>query len=252
MVDTETARMIVGFVDLFVDSHWCLRVRGNMIILVTMYGNHFWKTLFVITPTFITICKKKTAEGFKPDPYVVAVLNCAIWVFHGLIPVLRNSQLVVLVSAFGLLLELIYVGIFFVHSPWNRRRNILIALLVELIFMAALVAIALKLGLSSAFVEMLCMVFTIAMYISPLTIMHRVIQMKSVKYMPFYLSLAIFLNGIIWTVYALLKFDFFVLVANGLGALSGLVQLILYAKYYRTTKWDELEKPASKIGFSSA
>lgn len=35
----------------------------------------------------------------------------------------------------------------------------------------------------------------------------RVIQTKSVKYMPFYLSLANFANGIIWSLYALLKFD---------------------------------------------
>lgn len=31
-------------------------------------------------------------------------------------------------------------------------------------------------------------------------------------------------------------------IPNGLGSLSGLVQLILYATYYRTTNWDEDEK----------
>lgn len=40
----------------------------------------------------------------------------------------------------------------------------------------------------------------------------RVIQTKSVKYMPFLLSFANFANGIIWTTYALLKWDPFIVV----------------------------------------
>lgn len=110
--------------------------------------------------------------------------------------------------------------------------------------------------------------------------------------MPFYLSLANFANGLIWAVYALLKFDINVLVnsqnllslhyrpwflseshtesgiypvlqshlfiffskkvPNGLGAISGLVQLILYAAYHKSTDWDEEpEKPAANVELSS-
>ncbi|KAK3440033.1 hypothetical protein EUGRSUZ_B00360 [Eucalyptus grandis] len=234
MVDTETARTIVGIV-------------GNVI----SFG------LFLSPiPTFITIWKKKTASGFKPDPYVATVLNCAMWVFYGMPFVHPDSLLVVTINGFGFCLELIYVGIFFIYSPWKRRRNILLALLVELIFMVAVVAITLLVlhttGRRSTLVGILCIIFNIGMYTSPLTIMRRVIQTKSVKYMPFFLSLTNFLNGVIWAVYALLKFDPFVLVPNGLGALSGLVQLILYATYYRTTKWDEPEKPTSEVEISGA
>ncbi|WZZ12451.1 hypothetical protein YC2023_105540 [Brassica napus] len=53
-----------------------------------------------------------------------------------------------------------------------------------------------------------------------------VIKTKSVKYMPFFLSLASFMNGVVW-------------IPNGLGSLSGLVQLILYATYYKTTNWND-------------
>ncbi|XP_010045563.2 bidirectional sugar transporter SWEET5 [Eucalyptus grandis] len=234
MVDTETARTIVGIV-------------GNVI----SFG------LFLSPiPTFITIWKKKTASGFKPDPYVATVLNCAMWVFYGMPFVHPDSLLVVTINGFGFCLELIYVGIFFIYSPWKRRRNILLALLVELIFMVAVVAITLLVlhttGRRSTLVGILCIIFNIAMYTSPLTIMRRVIQTKSVKYMPFFLSLTNFLNGVIWAVYALLKFDPFVLVPNALGSLSGLVQLILYATYYRTTKWDEPEKPTSEVEISGA
>lgn len=41
-----------------------------------------------------------------------------------------------------------------------------------------------------------------------------VIQTKSVKYMPFYLSLVSFLNGVCWTAYSLLRFDLYILVRH--------------------------------------
>lgn len=57
------------------------------------------------------------------------------------------------------------------------QRNILLALLVELIFMAAVVVIAVltlhTTGKRSILVGMLCIIFNIAMYTSPLTIMVR-------------------------------------------------------------------------------
>ena len=39
-----------------------------------------------------------------------------------------------------------------------------------------------------------------------------VIKTKSVKYMPFFLSLASFMNGVVWVIYACLKFDPYILV----------------------------------------
>lgn len=42
----------------------------------------------------------------------------------------------------------------------------------------------------------------------------KVIKTKSVKYMPFPLSLGNFLNGVIWVIYALIKFDIFILVRS--------------------------------------
>ncbi|URE47808.1 hypothetical protein MUK42_15335 [Musa troglodytarum] len=62
-----------------------------------------------------------------------------------------------------------------------------------------------------------------------------VIQTKSVEYMPFTLSLASFLNGACWTTYSCLPFDINLFIPNGLGALFGFLQLILYACYFKST-----------------
>lgn len=193
-------------------------------------------------------------QEFKPDPYVATVLNCAMWVFYGLPIVHPDSILVVTINGTGFLIEVIYVSIFIIYSHWGMRRKIFIALFVEAIFMAVVVIITMAAFHThesrSMIVGLLCIVFNILMYTSPLTVMKRVIQTKSVKYMPFTLSLANFANGLVWMTYALLKFDPYILVPNGLGAVSGVVQLVLYATFYRTTNWDEDEKPSSNVQMS--
>ncbi|XP_023520311.1 bidirectional sugar transporter SWEET5-like [Cucurbita pepo subsp. pepo] len=220
MVSTAAARTVIGII-------------GNVI----SFG------LFMSPiPTFTQIVKRKAVEDFKPDPYLATILNCAMWVFYGMPFVHPDSILVVTINGIGFFIELAYVSIFFIYSPWIKRRKMLIVLLIESIFFAAVVLITLLVFHTtisrSYFVGILCIIFNIGMYTSPLTVMRLVIKTKSVKYMPFTLSLANFCNGIVWAIYALLKFDPNVLIPNSLGALSGLIQLILYATYYRTTNWD--------------
>jgi len=63
-----------------------------------------------------------------------------------------------------------------------------------------------------------------------------VIQTKSVEYMPLFLSLASLVNGICWTAYALIRFDLYITIPNGLGVLFAVAQLVLYAMYYKNTQ----------------
>nr|ACF85395.1 unknown [Zea mays] len=74
-------------------------------------------------------------------------------------------------------------------------------------------------------------IFSICMYASPLSIMRLVIKTKSVEFMPFLLSLAVFLCGTSWFIYGLLGRDPFIIIPNGCGSFLGLMQLILYAIY---------------------
>ncbi|KAL3720244.1 hypothetical protein ACJRO7_005127 [Eucalyptus globulus] len=234
MVTAETARNVVGII-------------GNVI----SFG------LFLSPcPTFYRIVKNKSVEEFKVDPYLATVLNCIFWVLYGLPFVRPDSILIATINGVGLVLELIYICIFFFYAPNKERKKVIYWLCGEVIFIAA-VSLAILLVFHDhkrrilAF-GIICDVFNIIMYSSPLTIMKKVITTKSVEYMPFYLSLANFLNGCVWTAYALIKLDIFVLVSNGLGALSGAVQLILYGWYFRSTPRDEkvVELKASQIQLS--
>ncbi|GMN41204.1 hypothetical protein TIFTF001_010420 [Ficus carica] len=233
MVSAEAARNVVGIV-------------GNVIsfglFISPVYSPSPSLSLSLspsMCPTFYRIIKRKTVEEFKPDPYLATVLNCLLWIFYGLPFIHPDSLLVVTINSVGLALELIYLTIFFIYAKNNGRKKVALALAFEVAFFAAIVLISLLVLHGTTFrslvVGILCDIFNVIMYLSPLTIMRKVINNKSVEYMPFYLSLANFLNGSVWTAYALIKFDIYVLVSNSLGAFFGAIQLILYAVYYKST-----------------
>lgn len=64
-----------------------------------------------------------------------------------------------------------------------------------------------------------------------LAVQKTVVTTKSVEYMPFLLSFFLFLNGGVWTLYAVLVQDWFLGVPNGVGFILGTAQLVLYAIY---------------------
>ncbi|CAE6255571.1 unnamed protein product [Arabidopsis arenosa] len=228
MTDPHTARTIVGII-------------GNVI----SFG------LFCAPiPTIVKIWKMKSVSEFKPDPYVATVLNCMMWTFYGLPFVQPDSLLVITINGTGLFMELVYVTIFFVFATSSVRRKITIAMVIEVIFMAVVIFCTMYFlhttKQRSMLIGILCIVFNVIMYASPLTVMKLVIKTKSVKYMPFFLSLANFMNGVVWVIYACLKFDPYILIPNGLGSLSGIIQLILYITYYKTTNWNDEDEDNEK------
>ncbi|CAH8267008.1 unnamed protein product [Arabidopsis lyrata] len=207
-------------------------------------------------PTFITIYKKQKVEEYKADPYLATVLNCALWVFYGLPMVKPDSLLVITINGTGLAIEMVYLVIFFFFSPTSRKVKVGLWLIGEMLFVGIVATCTLLLfhthNQRSSFVGIFCVIFVSLMYIAPLTIMSKVIKTKSVKYMPFSLSLANFLNGAVWVIYALIKFDLFILIGNGLGTVSGAVQLILYACYYKTTPKDDEDEEDHEENLSKA
>ncbi|KAL6848854.1 hypothetical protein ACP4OV_021437 [Aristida adscensionis] len=208
--------------------------------VVGIIGNVISFGLFLSpVPTFVKIVKKRDVEEFVPDPYLATFLNCALWVLYGMPFVHPNSLLVVTINGTGLAIEVAYLSVYFACGPRPRRVKMAGVLAAELAFLAAFAA-GVLLGARtherrSLIVGSLCVFFGTLMYAAPLTIMRQVITTKSVEYMPFTLSLVSFLNGICWTTYALIRFDIFITIPNGMGALLGAGQLILYFCYYRST-----------------
>ncbi|KAM5581615.1 bidirectional sugar transporter SWEET6b-like [Rosa sericea] len=233
-------------------------------VVVGVIGNVISAGLFLSpVPTFLQIWRKKDVEAFDPKPYLATVLNCLFWCYYGMPFVNPNSILVVTINGAGLVIELIYLAIFFLYAPAKGRKKVTTYLVCEFVFFAAIVAVTMltisehktvmNRPLRAVVVGIICDVFNVIMYSAPLFIVRKVIKTKSVKYMPFLLSLANFLNGCCWTAYALIgKVDYFILISNSLGAIAGASQLIVYARYYKTTpKEDPSSKPTNEVQLST-
>ncbi|KAI4315554.1 hypothetical protein L6164_028350 [Bauhinia variegata] len=222
---------------------------------VGILGNVISAFLFLSpVPTFVRICKKGSVEQYSPVPYLATLANCMVWTLYGLPMVRPNSLLVVTINGAGCVIEIIYVLLFLMYSDRRKRQRLklLLFLLLELIFVALLSFFALTLlhthKKRSAVVGTVCILGNIMMYASPLSVMKLVITTKSVEYMPFFLSLASFGNGVAWTTYALIRFDPFITIPNGLGTLFSVAQLILYATYYKSTKRQMAERKGKSQG----
>lgn len=219
-------------------SHLVTTIRN----VVGITGNVISLFLFLSpVPTFIRIWKKGSVEQFSPAPYLATLINCMVWVVYGLPMVHPNSTLVVTINGTGTAIEIVYLTLFLIYCHDKKKRvKVMLIVLVEIIFIAGVTALVLIIAHTtqrrSMVVGIIAILFNIMMYAAPLSVMKLVITTKSVEYMPFFLSLASFANGVAWTAYAFLPFDPFIAVPNGLGTLFSLAQLLLYATYYKSTK----------------
>ncbi|PQQ15757.1 bidirectional sugar transporter SWEET6a-like [Prunus yedoensis var. nudiflora] len=209
MVTADAARNVVGIIGVEYKSK-----IGNIHDLAwEKEWNHGFGP-----PTFYRIIKKKTVEEFKPDPYIATVLNCLFWCLYGMPFVHPDSLLVVTINGVGLVLELAYLAVFFIYAQSKGRKKVAFGLGFDVVFFVAIAAISLTAlhgtKKRSLMVGIVCDIFNIIMYGSPLTIM----------------------------------------VSNGLGAVSGAIQLILYAAYFKSTPKDDEDlagKPTTEVQLSN-
>ncbi|KAI3820092.1 hypothetical protein L1987_13950 [Smallanthus sonchifolius] len=157
------------------------------------------------TITFKRILNNKSTEEFSGIPYPMTLLNCLLSAWYGLPFVSENNTLVTVINGTGAGIEAIYVLIFVIYAPKKEKLKVL-----------GLVTFVLAAFSTVAVVSVAAL---------------HVIRTKSVEFMPFFLSLFVFLCGTSWFIFGLLGNDPFVYVCNGFGSVLGALQLILYAIY---------------------
>ncbi|KAI3978426.1 hypothetical protein MKX01_013224 [Papaver californicum] len=186
-----------------------------------------------IVSNFISCCLFLSPD-FSPCPYLVTVLNCALWVYYGKIT--PDSLLVITINGAGLAMELIYVAFYLIYANRKQRFGVGIWSLAEIvIYLAVVLSLSLipmpKSSRDTA-IGVICDVVNIVMYGIPCERIYQVYKTKSLEYMPFWLSFVGFLNGLCWLTYALLEFDLFILTSNGTGCALGVIQLAVITYYY--------------------
>ncbi|KOM48609.1 hypothetical protein LR48_Vigan07g231300 [Vigna angularis] len=163
------------------------------------------------TVTFKRVIRKKSTEEFSCIPYIIALMNSLLYTWYGL-PVVK-----VAIPAAAVLTV---VGVIAIVSTFaisdHRHRKLLVG--------------SVSLGVS------------IALYASPLVVMKKVIETKSVEFMPLPLSLSSLLVSLLWMTYGLLIRDIFVAGPNVVGTPLGILQLVLHCKYGKRREKEEPNK----------
>ncbi|PPE01949.1 hypothetical protein GOBAR_DD01025 [Gossypium barbadense] len=222
---------------------------ANLSFILGIIGNVISILLFASPiKTFWGVIKKKSTGDYKGEPYITTLLSTSLWTLYGIIN--PDGLLVMTVNGAGAILQLIYVILFLVYAP-KDTKVVKAAKLVGVVnvgvlgTVTAVTLFAVHKNTRLTFVGILCTALTIGMYASPLSAMSTVVKTKSVEYMPFSLSLFLFLNAGVWSAYAVLVKDIYIgemklinkklsvqeKVPNAVGLFLGSAQLILYVIY---------------------
>lgn len=149
-------------------------ITNNQTKIVLFF--YFFLNDILSRPTFIQIWKKKAVEQYSPVPYLATLVNCMMWSLYGLPIVHPDSLLVVTINGTGTGIEIVYIIIFLIYSAERRKRlRVLLVLLIEAIFITVLTVLVLTVARThkerSMIVGIMCIMFNIMMYASPLAVM---------------------------------------------------------------------------------
>ncbi|GAA0152257.1 hypothetical protein LIER_10778 [Lithospermum erythrorhizon] len=198
--------------------------------------------------TFVKVVKKKSSDGYSCVPYILALFNSSLYTWYGL-PIVSlgwENFLLVAINSIGILFEISFISIFFNYATSAGRKKVAILIVPVLITICSMTMIS-TFALHDhrhrkVFVGSIGLVASVSMYGSPLIVMKQVIQTKSVKFMPFSLSLFSFLSSSFWMVYGFLSHDIFLASPNCIGSPLGILQLMLYCNYMKRGTMKEPQK----------
>ncbi|XP_015070500.1 bidirectional sugar transporter N3 [Solanum pennellii] len=189
-------------------------------------------------PTFYSIYKKKSTEGYQSIPYVVALFSSMLWIYYALLK--SNMPLLITINSFGMFIETIYVGFYLFYAPKKARVHTIKMLMLSVVGgFGAIVLVTeflFKGVVRGQIVGWICLIFSLCVFVAPLGIVRQVIKTKSVEYMPLLLSVFLTLSAVMWFFYGLLLKDINIAAPNVLGFIFGILQIVLYAIYSKKEK----------------
>ncbi|XP_011023713.1 PREDICTED: bidirectional sugar transporter SWEET17-like, partial [Populus euphratica] len=194
---------------------------------------YFSVTLSFSCGVFQCIFKHRSTEEFESLPYICTLLNSSMWTYYGIIK--TREFLVATINGFGAVVEIVFLTLFLVFAPPRiRAKTAMLIGILDVGFLAAAIFVCqflLQGDIKIDIIGFLGAGLNVVIYGSPLAAMKKVVRTKTVESMPFLLSPFVFLNGGVWTCYAVPRKDWFLGVANVAGFFLGAAQLILYAIY---------------------
>nr|XP_048330599.1 bidirectional sugar transporter SWEET14-like [Ziziphus jujuba var. spinosa] len=160
-------------------------------------------------PTFHKVYKKKSTEGFQSLPFVVELFSSMLSMYD---EILKGHPTFISINAVGSVIETFYITFFLFFAPKKSRvmQMVLLILLIAVGY-GLMVILTLFLAKGQKHIQIMgwiLLVFNLIVSASPLCEMRKVIQTKSVEFMPILLSLFHTLGAVTGFFYWLLLKDY--------------------------------------------
>uniref|UniRef100_A0A803R5T8 Uncharacterized protein n=1 Tax=Cannabis sativa TaxID=3483 RepID=A0A803R5T8_CANSA len=149
-------------------------MASAIIIFFGLLGNISTGLLYVSpTNVFWRILKRRSTEEFESIPYISKLLNAYFWVYYGVIK--PDSILVATINMFGALVEIIFLFIFLLYAPPRMKiRTAILVVVLDVVFPAAAILLTQFTLHGDTRIDvagLLCMIFSMIAYASPLSAM---------------------------------------------------------------------------------
>jgi len=224
---------LLQFLFLKVDERWLMegivdtgRMKIGLPGLASLYLS--------ASPSFgavLGIYRNRSVGRLPLLPYTAMVCNSVIWMFYG---VTSKQFAVAAPNLLGLVLGLVYCGVYCWHAPtdadWPHRRG----LHLQAVVVAAMLCLFSSKLPGTQGTKLLGGVgfgATIVMFAGPLASIRTVLNSKNTKSLPFGFTCAMTVNCALWTYYATVLADPVIFTANAIGLLLAMAQLSLFAHF---------------------
>ncbi|CAM0950599.1 unnamed protein product [Alopecurus aequalis] len=179
---------------------------------------------------------------YAPFPYAVTASNCAIWLVYGIKQASQSAASawtmekvlnigVPVINGAGLIMELVYIALFYIHSPADDRRRNQLTYVVIGGFLAFCLG-GLSFLINDTLASWYCLLCGIAVYAVPLFDVLKVVLSRRARYMPpLPAAVASLCNGLVWCIFTKIRGDYYMFYPNLAGVVCAFVQLILHFTY---------------------
>ncbi|XP_029928071.1 sugar transporter SWEET1 [Myripristis murdjan] len=172
----------------------------------------------------------KSAENVQFLPFLTTCLNNLGWLYYG---ILKKDGTVVLVNVIGAVLQIVYI-VFYFHYTKEKRRVMSQTLAAGAVLACAWFYFTTLLPHGETQLAQLgltCSVFTVSMYLSPLTDLVAIVRSGNLECLSFPLTVATFFTSSSWTLYGLQMNDYYIMVPNTPGILTSLIRFYLFWRF---------------------
>ncbi|KAK3123968.1 hypothetical protein QOZ80_8AG0638710 [Eleusine coracana subsp. coracana] len=184
---------------------------------------------FAPVTTFRQVYRRKTTAGFSSLPYVVALFSSALWIFYA--HVKTDSHLLLSINSVGCAVEAVYIALFVFYAPRRDKARTGLSILLGCAALGLVVGVSLK-GLAPRhrvkFLGSVCLAFSLAVFVAPLSVIVKVVKTRSVEFLPISLSFCLVLSAVAWFLYGFFTKDHFVMYPNVAGFVFSCIQVALY------------------------